>query len=226
MSTGFFICKNCGNNFEGVIYRGQPRIFCGAKCRQAYNNHPDRNPAKTAEARAKMSEAAKGNQNCVGREMSPETRESIGNAVRGKLKGIKRGPSSDETKAKISAYRRGRFTGADNPNWRGGTSPRDWKTTRYKELLQSVWARDVGTCQDCGKKGIKMEVHHIKSWIEAPELRYDSDNAVLLCVSCHRTREKRVITEIGRQRLSQFASQRQKGDDGKFKPIRDEQVRR
>ena len=75
----------------------------------------------------------------------------------------------------------------------------------------------------CRINSTQLHAHHFFSRRHA-SIRYDPDNAVLLCVSCHRVREKRVITAIGRKRLSLFAAKRQRRDDGTFKAIRDEQV--
>lgn len=58
-----------------------------------------------------------------------------------------------------------------------------------EELLHSAWrifvfTRDDYTCQKCGAKG-ELNAHHIKSWINHPELRHSVENGITLCVPCH-----------------------------------------
>lgn len=57
-------------------------------------------------------------------------------------------------------------------------------------LRASILVRDKRTCVCCNRKDIDLdcwlEVHHIVSWQLSKELRYESDNLVTLCRSCHR----------------------------------------
>jgi hypothetical protein len=55
----------------------------------------------------------------------------------------------------------------------------------YREWKARVNVRDNYICQECGKKGC--EAHHIKSWYEFPELRFDVNNGITLCLDCHKT---------------------------------------
>ena len=63
----------------------------------------------------------------------------------------------------------------------------DCKTTKNKWWKNSILERDDYTCQRCfAKKNEKLlHTHHIKSREEYPELIYDLDNGITLCVSCH-----------------------------------------
>jgi hypothetical protein len=38
---------------------------------------------------------------------------------------------------------------------------------------------------DCGKKEVS-ETHHIKSWRDFPELRFEVSNGKTLCLDCHK----------------------------------------
>lgn len=54
-----------------------------------------------------------------------------------------------------------------------------------KEIQKRVFERDDYTCQICGQKGGNLQVDHIKSWADYPELRFDMDNCRTLCMACH-----------------------------------------
>lgn len=215
-----FLCLHCLQHVEGRRAKpGKERMFCSITCRQAYNNAPERNPAKRPEVRVKMSQALKGKQTSLGRKVSQETRDKISNALTGKPQPKLQGrPVPDATKAKIRAALVGRFVGPDNPNWRGGTSPRDWKTTRYKEFLRAVWARARGACEECGRRAQdgKLEVHHKVSWIAAPLFRYAPDNGILLCSPCHRKHDARPASHKTKRLLSRLSKKRSRNTKGQF----------
>jgi 5-methylcytosine-specific restriction endonuclease McrA len=49
----------------------------------------------------------------------------------------------------------------------------------------AVFKRDGFTCVICGQIGHKLSAHHIKKFSEDYENRFDIDNGVTLCWSCH-----------------------------------------
>jgi len=69
-------------------------------------------------------------------------------------------------------------------------SERVSKKQEIRKWRTKVFERDDYTCQDCGKGGGNLNAHHIERWSEAPELRFDVDNGVSLCVECHAQRHK------------------------------------
>lgn len=85
------------------------------------------------------------------------------------------------------AYQSHTRQGEDNPNYKGATTEeyRLRRSKRADELRQFVLLRDNHTCQDCGAKDVPLHTHHIKSWKEHPDLRFDPDNVVTLCADCH-----------------------------------------
>ena len=66
----------------------------------------------------------------------------------------------------------------------------DRNNPEYKQWRVKVWGRDNFTCciknSDC--KG-KIEAHHILSWSEYPELRYEVNNGITVC-HFHHPRKK------------------------------------
>lgn len=121
-----------------------------------------------------------------GYKLTEEHKRKIGLARMGKSSGMK-----GRKKAK-DAY--SFLTGNKNPNWKGGKS----KLYTYKHICDIKWrlwrskvfGRDNWTCQTCGKRSqsgepVYLEAHHIKSWTNYPELRYEVDNGITLCRECH-----------------------------------------
>lgn len=56
----------------------------------------------------------------------------------------------------------------------------------YKRFREKVLRRDGYTCQRCGKTGGNLHVHHIKRFVDTPELRLEPRNGITLCDRCHR----------------------------------------
>lgn len=51
---------------------------------------------------------------------------------------------------------------------------------------ESVYERDEYTCQVCGDaRGGNLEAHHLNSYTDYPDERYDLANGITLCVTCH-----------------------------------------
>lgn len=74
-------------------------------------------------------------------------------------------------------------------NWKGGITPTNisFRTSRdYLVWRAAVMLRDNYTCQDCGERGGKLNVHHIKPFSLYPELRLSIDNGQVLCYQCHK----------------------------------------
>lgn len=69
---------------------------------------------------------------------------------------------------------------------------KDW-IDREEDHQFKVWSlevkkRDNFTCQICGARGVYLESHHKNSWDWCYQERYDVDNGVSLCKSCHHER--------------------------------------
>jgi 5-methylcytosine-specific restriction endonuclease McrA len=116
---------------------------------------------------------------------------------------------SDKTKKRMSEYRKKMcfkppvHIGKDNVNWKGGiTSLRQqiYHSFKNRQWISDIFTRDDFTCQICGKRGEKLEAHHIKQFaiilkenkiktfedaIECDEL-WNINNGLTLCKKCHK----------------------------------------
>jgi hypothetical protein len=119
--------------------------------------------------------------------------------------GKKRPPFTKEWKEKIGLGASGpnpnksRGTGPNNPNWtedrtslqRYGDDNKDRRSSAYNCWRRQVWLRDNFKCKianpDC--KG-RIETHHILSWRDFPELRYQINNGITLCHFHHPRKRK------------------------------------
>jgi hypothetical protein len=77
--------------------------------------------------------------------------------------------------------------GENHHNWKGGITP-EYERLRHTSKLISwrkmIYKRDNYSCQRCGSNN-KLQAHHIKKFIDYPELRYDISNGITLCKLCH-----------------------------------------
>jgi len=141
---------------------------------------------KSEEAKRKFSKTMKGHI------VSKETRRKISEANKGIC-------PSEETKKKISEA----LKGENSSNWKGGITPLDKQIRtdfKYRQWRSDIFTRDEFTCQECGKVGVELHAHHIKSLssilqkyeittleeaIECEEL-WNINNGIILCEECHK----------------------------------------
>lgn len=84
-------------------------------------------------------------------------------------------------------------TGDKNPSWKGGITPENTKirnSLEFRAWREAVFLRDKHTCQDCDDKSEKgktvyLHAHHLKSFSEYVELRFEINNGITLCKKCH-----------------------------------------
>lgn len=55
----------------------------------------------------------------------------------------------------------------------------------FIEWRKKVFKRDKYTCRSCFVRGRKLHPHHIASFAKYPDLRFEEDNGLTLCESCH-----------------------------------------
>lgn len=96
---------------------------------------------------------------------------------------------SSNTKAKISVNLK-KYWSKVVRIYKNNQSER--RSKLYLEWHDKVLKRDNYTCQVCGDhnyKGrggaIKFHVHHKETWSTNPELRFDVNNGVTMCIPCH-----------------------------------------
>lgn len=56
--------------------------------------------------------------------------------------------------------------------------------TLYVNWRKEITKRDGGKCVLCDSTN-RLQTHHIETWAHKPELRFDTNNGVLLCYPCH-----------------------------------------
>ena len=119
----------------------------------------------------------------MGKIVSMKTRKKIGNAYVKTQKRMKQITELGKSKK-----------GKNNPNWKGGVSKlkvyKHYRNKEYLEWRKIVFERDNYTCQICANRSsrgnpVVIHPHHIKSYTNYLELRYDADNGITLCISCH-----------------------------------------
>ena len=92
-----------------------------------------------------------------------------------------------ETWLKIKKANLGRHHSKDTEFKDGG---KNCESTKLKDWKNQVFLRDNWTCTECGQHRY-VQVHHIKSWKEYPELRFVVSNGTTLCPKHHKAKHNR-----------------------------------
>ncbi len=95
----------------------------------------------------------------------------------------------------------------NHPRWLGGKTQENQLgrgSAEYAEWRINVWKRDYFTCQKCFIKGNNLNAHHINSWSENKEDRYNIDNGITLCKYCHRELHKKCGQKTNYNQLLEF----------------------
>lgn len=158
-------CINCGSQYNGIKTGNRNKDFCSMKCAAEYKK---------------------------GKPLSDKHRASLSAVKKGKPILHLHTP---EVISKISASLTGKpqpwMRGELHPNYKNGGAGfyeriKEMGRVEYKDWRRTVFARDDYTCQNCKTKGNRLHAHHIKSWADNPNCRYDVNNGITLCVQCHR----------------------------------------
>lgn len=81
----------------------------------------------------------------------------------------------------IVPWNKGKKTGI---SWNRGKNPEKRYNKFYDEWILKVKERDGSKCVKCGSDK-KIHAHHIIPWKEDESKRFDLDNGISLCASCH-----------------------------------------
>lgn len=145
----------------------------------------------------------------AGRKRSMKTKKRISKALKGRIisekhkkkisktfikKGQHLSPQTEFKGGQIPRWIREKAIknlprGEKHWNWKGGIAKeRDLIkiSPEYKEWREFVFERDNYTCQKCSKRGNgSLNAHHVKSFRDYSELRFDTNNGKTLCEDCH-----------------------------------------
>lgn len=161
----------CGRTFSPVGSRGRPRRFYSPGCSLRANNYMRQpgavNPFK-------------------GRQHTDETRAVLSEKAR-------------VPKPWLRAERNGMYgrKGPLNPRYVDGSSPerqRAYASAEWRRVSAHVRERDGYRCSRCGaeKNGSRsLHIHHVEPWAGNAGLRFDPDNLVTLCATCHRDEHRK-----------------------------------
>lgn len=182
------ICDNCGKEFEKYKSKISKNNFC---CRECYLEYHSKNvPICVCEICRKTFKGQRANANKFCSKECYIEYHRIKNKERicptcGKVFIAK---TSEDKYCSWECYNQDRHmpTKENHWNWQGGISilndNRD--SAEYKQWRKLVYERDGYKCTQCGSKD-KLNAHHLKSWKDFPELRYDINNGITLCEKCH-----------------------------------------
>lgn len=184
------ICKTCGNAFNTTLYKIENGrgIYCSRKCQhpphivicqhcgKEFRTPPTGNTAYCSDKcfhadetfRAKRSETTKAAW------QKPEVRQNI-------MEGIRK-RSQDPAWQNAPHFQKG----DKHPRYKGNRRARELASRyEYKAWRKAVLSRDNFTCQHCFVRGGVLVAHHIKQWSQYPDLRFDVNNGLTLCTTCH-----------------------------------------
>lgn len=86
-------------------------------------------------------------------------------------------------------------TGENNPMWNPNKTreqrQKDRKLNENSKWRKAVFERDDYTCKCCKTKGGKIVAHHLDGYNWCVERRFDINNGVTLCESCHKSFHKK-----------------------------------
>ena len=154
------------------------RHFCCKGCRSAlYKREQNYSASGLASGRGWNKGLSKknGDNLSYGKPRSNKTKGRISKALKGRI--FSEEHKEAISKARIELFDRiGRVVRLD----------RGWAFARWRK---EVYKRDGYVCQVCGAKG-EIKAHHILSWKDYPELRFELENGITLCYDCHKKLHK------------------------------------
>lgn len=77
--------------------------------------------------------------------------------------------------------------GETNPRWLGKVYQKSNEIRRspaYVHWAKDIYRRDEYQCQICGESKKAIRANHIKKFSDYPDLRFDLNNGIVICVEC------------------------------------------
>lgn len=151
-----YSCRQCGKEFQD--FPSTKRVFCSRRCQGSASGVRHNKPH------------------------SQKTRDKLSAIGKGKTSNMRGKKHSLDSKIKLSCSQRGILI----KDFDGFQKTKDaLERMRFRREMQSlVFERDNYSCVECKKRGA-LQVAHIKSWKDFPELRFSLDNCRTLCMGCH-----------------------------------------
>jgi len=103
-----------------------------------------------------------------------------------------------------------RQVGSLNPRWTGENRNKRHCYPEYYDWRKAVYELYDFTCQKCGKRGGKINAHHIDDYASNPQLRIDLDNGIVFCDKCHRDFHHRYGIHSTRKQVDDFLAVEEK----------------
>ena len=137
----------------------------------------------------------------LGKERSIEVKKALSLAHKGKPSWNKGKKMSEEWKLKLSKSHLGNkltiehrkklsiaLSGSKSFLWKGGIYNSKYPKIFNNILKQRIKERDNYTCQRCGEKNKRLDIHHI----DENKNNNNQENLITFCISCH----QKIHTEI------------------------------
>ena len=182
-------CRICGNNFYGNAsqrYCDKCRHRECSMCGKRFLIKPKANEVQKYCSKKCSSKAQ------IGRKLSPETIAKVVAKTRGRKTGkffkcdwckkkIYKMPSHLMYKKHFCSNR------CKFKHWEKNASPKRNNKGKEKEWKIEVYQGDDYVCWVCNGYGLKLNAHHLYSWKDYPNLRFELSNGITLCMFCHKT---------------------------------------
>jgi len=105
------------------------------------------------------------------------------------------------------------MSGENSYNWNPARTNEERESRRKLQNLElhrwrgAVFGRDNKACQKCHEVGREIHAHHILPWSKFPEVRFDVDNGITFCKSCHqRYHSAYRLAECNHKTIAEFLS--------------------
>jgi hypothetical protein len=175
-------CAHCKKNF--LTWRSQIQVGKGKYCSRACSTEGKKgrtawNAGKTAKDDPRVAQLAAS----IRQRFASGERKAWSKGLKGEKHPFWRRKLPLKTRERISAAHQDE----KHWNWKGGITDAVHRLRNkmlYQDWREKVLAKSGKVCAHCGVTK-NLHCHHIKGFRAYPELRYDVDNGIVLCSSCH-----------------------------------------